>query len=579
MKRWLLLICLLLFAPIAEGQEAVELLLEQIEDEVEAEWLGSFLSERLANPLDINRASEEELLELPYFDTFFVRNLLQERSRRGGRFRSVYELKEIQGAPLQQLPLLEPFIVVGARDETQPRLSQQVFIGLEGQLPMRKDQYQGVGWGARYVGNIGEQHSWSVVVGKDRGEPQTVDYRSASYRFSGNRWSIIVGDYRVSAGLGIHLGQSLSYFSRMELTGQAPLLSQRVLRQHSSFREYGFLRGVGAGIQLGALDVVLFAGAEPVDARVEGDQVITLYPGGMHRTAIEVVRKHATQRATAGAVVRYRIKDVEIGGTAMMQRYLSPKFEQMKPPARHQKLSSASLYFQYQKGQWQVTGESLLGRREELSSLLAISYREDRLGRLSLLGYYSGDKYFTPYGYSRGKRGVEAIWAGELAYRWRGMLYFSLSDKGWAATARAEYRDEKHALQSRIRLSKERTTARITHQYRVGRQLTWRLGLNLSKSAWGLFVRGQWHFAQGLRAEGGLQYFQTSGGVIRADQPYMPWRYYAPMLRGKGVRATAQLRYTVQAVQLNLRTTHTFYQEQPRTPLSSLLELSTIIRL
>ena len=66
MKRWLLLICLLLFAPIAEGQEAVELLLEQIEDEVEAEWLGSFLSERLANPLDINRASEVELLELPF---------------------------------------------------------------------------------------------------------------------------------------------------------------------------------------------------------------------------------------------------------------------------------------------------------------------------------------------------------------------------------------------------------------------------------------------------------------------------------------------------------------------------------
>lgn len=581
MKRWLLLVCLLLCVPVAKGQEAVELLLAELEDEFEAEWLGSLLAERLVQPLNINSASEEELLELPYFDTFFVRNLLLERSRRGGRFRSIYELKEIQGAPLQQLPLLEPFIIAGASEEQQPEpvLTQELFGGLEGQLPIRRDQYRGIGWGARYSGHIGSRHTWSVVAERDRGEPRTVDYLSVSYRYQGAQWSIIAGDYRVSAGLGIHLGQSLSYFSKMELSGQAPSVGQRVLRQHSSFREYGFLRGIGAGIDLGALDVVLFGGAEPVDARVEGNRVITLSPGGMHRTTSEVARRHTTQRTTAGAVISYRIKDIEVGGTAMIQRYLSPSFGEMEAPAKHRQLKSASLFFQYQKRRWQIAGESLLAKRDEISSLATLSYHNDRLGRFSLSGYYTGAHYYTAYGFSRGKRGIEASWSGELARRWSGMLYFSRSDKGWTATARAEYRHRKHAFQGRIRYANQHTTARFACQYHPDRQLTWQSGLNLSQTAWGLFVRGQWQFDQGLRAEGGLQYFSTDGGVIRADQPYMPWRYYTPMLRGKGVRTTAQLRYTVQTVQINLRTAHTFYQELPSTPLPTLFELSTIIKL
>ncbi|WP_018358657.1 hypothetical protein [Porphyromonas levii] len=577
MKRWLFLLCLILSAPMVEGQEAVELLLQELEDEAEAEWLGSFLAERLAHPLDINSASEAELLELPYFDTFFVRNLLLERSRRGGRFRSIYELKEVQGAPLQQLPLLEPFIVAGEREE-RPQLAQELFAGFEGQLPLRRDQYRGIGWGTRYAGSFGARHTWSVLAGKDRGEPRRVDYLSASYRYEAAHWSVIAGDYRVSAGLGIHLGQSLSYFSRAEIVGQAPMLSRRVLRQHSSFREYGFLRGVGASIDLGALNVVLFGGTEPIDARVEGSKVVTLYPGGMHRTTDEVARRHAAQRATVGAVISYRVKAMEVGGTAMVQRYLSPKFEPMQAPDRHQQMQNGSLFFQYQNRRWRIAGESLLAKREGLSSLATVSYYTDRLGRVSLMGHYSGDQSFTPYGFRQGKRGVQATWVGELARWWRGMLYLSYSDKGWGTTARAEYNYDKHVFRARLRYARERATARLTHQYQFNEQLVWRSGLNLSRTAWGAFVRGQWSFAQGLRIEGGLQYFNTNGGVIRADQPYMPWRYYVPMLRGKGLRATAQVRYKVQAAQVYLRTAHVFYSEAPHSPLPSLLELSTTIR-
>lgn len=581
MKPWLLVFFLFIYVPWASGQEAVELILAELEGEMEVDELGTLLTERLAHPLDINKASEEELLELPYFDAFFVRNLLLERSRRGGRFRSIYELKDVQGAPLQQLPLLEPFIIAGTKEqeELRPRLEQELFGGLEGKIPIRRDQYRGVGWGARYAGKLGEKHQWSMVLGKDRGEPRSVDYLSASYRYQGTKWHLVVGDYKVGAGLGVHLGQNLSYFSSADLMGQAPTVAHKVLRPHSSFREYGFLRGVGMGVDLGALEIVAFGGTELVDARTESSRVITLYPGGMHRTPIELARRHSTQRATIGAVVSYRIKDMEVGGTAMMQKYLSPRFEQMIAPTKHQQLKSASLYFQYQRGAWRVAGESLLSRRHQLSSLLAMSYYNDRLGTMSLLGYYTGNQYFSPYGWSRGKQGIQAVWSGELARWWRGMLYLSYSDKGWGTTARAEYRHNRHAFQGRIRHANQRTTLRMTHQYKANQQLSLRTGLNLSRMAWGLFIRGQWHLDQGLRAEGGLQYFQTQGAVIRADQPYMPWRYYAPMLRGKGIRATVQVRYSVQAIQVNLRASHTYHQEEPPTPLPSLLELSTVIKL
>lgn len=585
MKPWLLIASWLLFASVSQAQEAVERLLEEVQDETEVELLAELLSERLTCPLDINTATEAELLELPYFDSYFVRNLLLERTRRGGRFRSIYELKTIQGAPVSKFTLLEPFLTL-SEEQAELSLEQSLFVGTEGQLPLRRDKYQGIGWGVRYAGARGNRHSWSIVAGRDRGEPRRVDYLSASYRYQGTVLEILAGDYRVSAGLGLHLGQSLSYFSRAEVSGRAPQVSARVLRPHSSFRESGFLRGLGVGVKLDNLRATFLVGRELIDARVEGGRVMTLYPGGMHRTSAEIKHRHTAQRPLLGAVLSYHIGHLELGWSGVRQHYLSPNRTELLPPTKQTHLSTSSLYFQYLRGAWQVSGETLLTNAEYRSSLLSIGYRHPLYGRFALVGRQVGVAHFAPQGYSdtNGVRGLQAMWSGELAYWWRGMLFLDLSNKGWSTTARAEYRYRKSAMQGWLRLTQGRVSARLAYQYHATRDALLRTGAHLSHTegaplTWGIFVRGQWQLSRALRTECGMQYFHAPAGAIRANQPYMPWRYYAPMLRGNGIRVSAHVRYAVAKAQFHLRTAHALYTKEPTAPLPSLLELSTIIKL
>ena len=79
--------------------------------------------------------------------------------------------------------------------------------------------------------------------------------------------------------------------------------------------------------------------------------------------------------------------------------------------------------------------------------------------------------------------------------------------------------------------------------------------------------------------EAGLHYFSATTGVIRADQPYLPWRYYVPFLRGKGLRTTLQTHYHLGNLHCYLRAAFTHYQVDPTTPLPSLLEVAFTYRL
>ena len=98
---------------------------------------------------------------------------------------------------------------------------------------------------------------------------------------------LALGNYRAEFGQGLLLGGGFSTGKSMALSSMSR--RNQGLKPHSSTREYGNLRGVGAALGWGHTTFTLLAANTPLDATIKGDTVIgSLKEDGYHRTKLEI---------------------------------------------------------------------------------------------------------------------------------------------------------------------------------------------------------------------------------------------------------------------------------------------------
>ena len=601
----------------------MELLLRHIDDEEERERVAEVLQTLLDHPLDLNKATSEELSSVPFFDAFFVRSLLLERSRRGG-FRSVYDLKQINGAPILYLPLLEPLLTVSpmeAAARPSPRRSRL-------HLGVSMDVSKGVSLTDRLAPMIHfeslSERSWSayLVAERDRGEPArplhhglfdhlsfTLTKAWAGRTDSKLDHSVLFGDFRVNTGQGLVMGMSRSYFSRLENRMGTPFFTQSPLRPHRSAREYDYLRGVAGRLSMTqALSLNLFCGYEPLDARIEGRQVITLYHTGIHRKAAELKHRHSARREVVGGYLSFDREVLHLGLLTVAHRYKGQEGTLVRhTPSGHQEPTlTTALDWKIQVGDLLLWGESSLPVHQAPATTAGLSLYDDYWGLWTLAGRYLGKDYATPYASpesryanTHNEAALSATWHGEVARDMRGTLYAEYyrspvpdprrrSRRGTLFSARLDYqhKDIMATIRWRSTITDEtrRHSLRVTLDRNISPEWGLKLGGQLSSShpsaiSKAVSVRLR-YTKEKLQCEGGIHLFDTRELPLRADVAYMPYSYYTPMLRGTGLRLTTKVRLPLTPrILLHLRYTPTLYFRHPTTPISPLLDLSLSHRL
>lgn len=571
----LLILLLLALSLPGWAQEALssETILSLIEEPEARERAAEELQRLELHPLDLNRATAEELSRVPLLDPFFIRNLLLYRSQRG-RIDSIYDLKEVQGVQLRSLELLMPYLTVDDPSERPQRREREHYVG---------SQYRDRSTSLllRTTGSDGRTLDWALVGETDRGEPfrpireGVMDFLSGSLRYRADRTTVILGDQRLTTGRGLVLGQGLSLFSSSIYGTGIPDLTLSRLRPHRSAREYAFLRGVGVEQKVGPVDLLLFAGYEPLDARISKGRILTLYNGGLHRDASAQRHRRTARREMAGGNLSLDGGGGHLGVTGLLYRHRSREGATLRPPERYPDrttLLEGSIDGHWMGERLLAVGEVTLAGRDRQAAEGSVTYLdEETIGALTLSGRYYGEERYSPYGaadsyYSSGRDewGCRLQWHGEVARFVEGTVlvdrFRRLSpERPPAGTmllmrlSRSTYHGSTmlYARWLQVPDRPRRLTLRLSSDRPWGSRLTLRYSLRLHHTEGAGFggeamTRLRYDDGSRLLGEVGLQaHSLRQGQMARAVLPWMPYMYGAPMLRGRGLLLSGRLRWRI----------------------------------
>ncbi|TVQ05055.1 MAG: helix-hairpin-helix domain-containing protein [Balneolaceae bacterium] len=315
------------------------------ESETNLEELLEFLEELAYQPLNINRASADDLMQIPGLNFRLANNILNYRTE-NTPFTTIEELRLVDGIGLATLERVRPYITVGSGRELgrdlylNPRFwthnsrfeglmrYQQVLEKQEGYL--RPDSLGGyLGSPAKYFQRFrytSNHISLNLTQDKDPGEPLPgpggFDFNSwhAALRDVGKLQHLIIGDYSVTFGQGLLLWSSGAFGKGRDVI-QNVSKNERGIRPFTSAQEATGFRGVaaawGENVQLTG-----FYSNRQRTASITGNGLMN-YPteSGLHRTKNEIDRRNNLNQETYGGRVRVQMPVGFFGFSAFHNRF------------------------------------------------------------------------------------------------------------------------------------------------------------------------------------------------------------------------------------------------------------------
>jgi len=382
---------LLLCAPRAAAQplsvqEAIESIVEQIssleEGDENLEVIHELLTGYAQNPLNLNTASEAELLQLHVLNEFQASSL-REYIAQYGEMQTPYELQYVYGITPQQMELLLPFVtaapVAAPQKPTLRRMLMQGHHQVVGRARQTLEQQQGykpatdsalaLHPNSRYLGSpqnvylryrygFSDKLQWGLTAEKDAGEPfgkkgnpAGFDFYSGHIQLSnvGCIRTLVVGDYYAQLGQGLTLWHG-GVFGK---SSDALNVAKRGVgvKAYGGANESSFFRGAAACVNVTRrLAVTAFFSYKNVDANADTlGAFSTLQTTGLHNTPKTMSEKHAISEVAAGANVSCSMSKLRVGVTGLWHGFGGSYQKDVQPYSYHElrKNSNANLSADY----------------------------------------------------------------------------------------------------------------------------------------------------------------------------------------------------------------------------------------
>jgi len=333
-------------------EEFIEEYFEFQDEEVNYEDLYESLLLLYTSPLNINRASPEELQSLYVLKPVQVQDILSYRET-NGRLLSIYELQSIPSLDLPTIRKMLPFVTVEEiedsrtlwqRIKTEPN---KYFIlrtrrTIEEQRGFRDGDFlgdQNLLYGRLRTSHKGD-YSFGFTFEKDAGEQLSFDNYNGFDFYSAHAMvenkgpfkKAIVGDFQGQWGQGLVYGAGFGVGKGAE-TINTVRRSSTGIKPYTSVLEGGFFRGAAITSSVDNINLTVMYSNLDQDANIITDTtfsdleefITSIQATGFHRTQNEIDRRDQITEENFGAVVSYDpSRNFSLGLTSLYTTFSTP---------------------------------------------------------------------------------------------------------------------------------------------------------------------------------------------------------------------------------------------------------------
>lgn len=439
-----------------EVNSSTQFLIENLVQDGEAESFDfdtqfEYLESYRQDPLDMNKATEQELVAFGLFSAIQIQALLLYRERYGQIF-SLYELQGVPTFDQQTIVQLTPYVTVAAAKEKEvmnfKRMMKysrhQIFLRYQRLLEDQKGftELRTGESGSRFLGSPDKLYaryrlsykdrlSFGVTMEKDAGEeffagsnPQGFDYYSAHLYLKNvtkNVHSIALGDFQV------YFGQGLTIWGGFGIRKGAQVLNVKrqslPIRAYTSVNEALFMRGGAAHFEFlkeKNLAVTVFGSYRRRDANlgVDLDSIVgefdldfpvsSLQIIGFHRTPNEIEDENAIGMFTTGARLAYAGNSWQVAGNFVytqlsneLRRDNPALYQQFQFAGQESFNTSVDYSFRYRT--MQFFGETAINEQGGIATINSILADLDPRVSLGILHRHYDKKYYSLNGNAFGE--------------------------------------------------------------------------------------------------------------------------------------------------------------------------------
>lgn len=360
-----------------ERNHSIEDLIEAIASDNDAELDYTEITENLyyftEHPINLNRATHEELNRLHLLTDFQIKSLLAYLELNKG-IHTIYELQLVTGFDQVTIQRLLPFVNIQAVTDSEAFEWKKAFTYGRNEVFARATGIIETANGyhsfssadgaqdsanfypgnrmrlfSRYQFNYKNQLRFGITAEKDPGEEfftgtqkQGFDYYSFHLELSdvGRINTLVLGDFQAKMGQGLILWSGMSTGKSlyvMDIRKRATVLSR-----YASTDENRFMRGAGLSINMGNFTSTVFASHKNIDANLQiADSLLSadtyassLLNSGIHATPAQLADKNAMKETLAGANLSFQKNKFSLGVSGLTYAYSEPIIKAETPENR-----------------------------------------------------------------------------------------------------------------------------------------------------------------------------------------------------------------------------------------------------
>lgn len=348
------------------------------------------------SPININTASRQQLLSLPFLSEEQTDSLLSYRKEKK-MFRSLGELMFFKNLDYNDRRYLSLFVYAGDTVTTHDKLSADDFLNGRHELETRIDLplYRRAGYKTYtrdelidnpnriYLGNAlastlryrykkGTSVAYGLTFQKDAGEPfanrgnYPYSYTSAyiHIRPRSNKYAVWLGDYDLGLSQGLIFSNSF-YSGKLQICesfGKSGLN----IRPHTSTDEWKFFRGAAMSFYLRKWSISAFASYRNIGGTLVSDTITSLKTDGLYRTLSEIGKKNNTGAAIGGAYASRSGESWKIGTGGYFSYFEHTVWPKMRAYNRYyfraRNAAGISIDYLLNLKKWKVQGDIALDK-------------------------------------------------------------------------------------------------------------------------------------------------------------------------------------------------------------------------